>query len=83
MLPVQMLKDRSAVIASTVIPEMVHLVKVNVFHVDYCAAVSLTFLGRKKYRPGRESQKEKRHFMHMHFSDLYGINNLHFLFLQI
>ena len=67
MLPVQMLKDRSAVIASTDILEMVHLVKVNVFPVDYRAAVSLTFFGRKKYRPRRQSQKEKRHFMHILF----------------
>ena len=47
MLFVQMLKDRLAVIASVVILETVHLAKVNVFHVDYFAAVLLAFLGEK------------------------------------
>ena len=72
MLFVQMLKDRSAVIASVVIPETVHLAKVNVFDVDYCAPVSLIFLG-KKYHPLRQFERGKTHFMHMCFPDIYGI----------
>ena len=59
MLFVQILKDRSAVIASVVILETVHLAKVNVFHVDYCAPLSLTFFG-KKILPLRQFQGGKR-----------------------
>ena len=59
MLFVQMLKDRSAVIASVVIVETVHLAKVNVFDVDYCAPISLTFFG-KKIPPLRPFQGGKR-----------------------
>ena len=59
MLFVQMLKDRSAVIASVVILETVHLAKVNVFHADYVAPVSLKFFG-KKIPPLKEFRGGKR-----------------------
>ena len=74
MLFVQMLKDRSAVIASVVILETVHLAKVNVFHADYVAPVLLTFFGKKNL-PLRQFERGKTHFMHMFFLDRYGITS--------
>ena len=64
MLFVQILKDRSAVIASVVILETVHLAKVNVFDVDYVAPVSLTFFW-KKIPPLKEFQGGKSFYAHV------------------
>ena len=72
MLFVQMLKDRSAVIASVVILETVHLAKVNVIHAITVQQFRSHFWW-KKYHPLRQFERGKTHFMHMCFPDIYGI----------